>query len=78
MRATVDIVGLAIRMARIEQGLTQAQLAAKLGVSRQWLIDIERGQGNPSYETLFLIAEKMGFKIEINPRDETSEGATNA
>ena len=67
MRATVDIVGLAIRMARVEQGLTQAQLAATLGVSRQWLIDIERGRGNPSYDTMFRIAEKMGFSIEINP-----------
>jgi DNA-binding XRE family transcriptional regulator len=48
MRATVDIFGLAIRMARIEQELTQAQLAAKLGVSRQWIIKIERGTANPS------------------------------
>lgn len=70
MRATVDIVGLAIRMSRIEQGLTQAQLAANLGVSRQWIIKVERGTANPSYETLFLIAENMGFRIDINPREE--------
>ena len=69
MRATVDIVGLAIRKARLEQGLTQAELAKDLGVSRQWLIEIERGVGNPAYENLFLVAEKMGFKIEINPQD---------
>lgn len=74
MRATVDIVGLAIRMARVERGLTQAQLAATLGVSRQWLIDIERGRGNPSYETLFRIAEKMGFHIEINQQPKASNG----
>lgn len=77
MRATVDIVGLAIRMARVEQGLTQAQLASKLGVSRQWLIDIERGRGNPSYETLFRIAEKMGFAIEIN-QSKDSGGEADA
>ncbi len=71
MRATVDIVGLAIRMARVEQGLTQAQLASKLGVSRQWLIDIERGRGNPSYDSMFRIAEKMGFSVEINPRSSS-------
>ena len=70
MRATVDIVGLAIRQARIDRGVTQAQLAKDLGVSRQWLIEIERGTGNPSYETLFRVAEKMGFKINITPRDQ--------
>ena len=75
MRATVDIVGLAIRNSRVERGLTQAQLANNLGVSRQWLIDIERGTGNPSYENLFRVAEKMGFKIEINPKNQ---GDTNA
>jgi putative transcriptional regulator len=65
-------------MARVEQGLTQAQLASKLGVSRQWLIDIERGRGNPSYETLFRIAEKMGFQIEINQQPKSSNGEANA
>ena len=74
MRATVDIVGLAVRQARVDRRLTQAQLAKDLGVSRQWLIEIERGTGNPSYEILFRVAEKMGFKIEITPRNQ---GDTN-
>ena len=74
MRAKADIVGLAIRQARVEKGPTQAELAKQLGACRQWLIDIERGGGNPSYENLFRIAEKMGLAIEIKPRHEAAPG----
>lgn len=38
-------VGAAIRGARTREGLTQTQLAGRAGVSRRWLIALERGQG---------------------------------
>jgi HTH-type transcriptional regulator/antitoxin HipB len=40
---TPEDLGAAIRDARIEQSLTQAQLARDAGVSREWLIGIEQG-----------------------------------
>lgn len=36
-------LGLAIRRLRQDRGMTQAQLAAAAGVSRQWLIALEKG-----------------------------------
>ena len=47
LRTTQD-VAIAVRTARNQQGLTQAQLAQRAGVGRDWLIRLE--QGNPRLE----------------------------
>ena len=47
LRTTQD-VAIAVRTARIQQGLTQAQLAQRAGVGRDWLIRLEKG--NPRLE----------------------------
>jgi putative transcriptional regulator len=41
---------------RTEQGLSQAELAASLGVSRQTVISIESGRYSPSLPLAFQIA----------------------
>lgn len=64
MRNTLSVL-------RQEAGLTQAELADKLGVSRQTVISIERGRFDPSLPLAFKIAEQFGLKIEdvFSPRD---------
>jgi len=37
-----------VRIARVEQGLTQQQLAEQVGVTRQTISLIEKGKYNPS------------------------------
>lgn len=37
-------LGFAVRDARVAVGLTQAELAEKAGVSREWLNGVERGK----------------------------------
>ena len=39
-------LGLAVRQARLDQGMTQAQLAEAAGVSRRWLSDLEAGKAS--------------------------------
>lgn len=41
---TPQDIGLTIRDRRIERGLDQAELAQRMGVSRQWLVEIEKGK----------------------------------
>ncbi|WP_350278876.1 helix-turn-helix domain-containing protein [Kribbella sp. HUAS MG21] len=36
-------MGATVRDARVRQGLTQAELARRAGVSREWLVRLERG-----------------------------------
>lgn len=41
---TPQDIGLTIRDRRLELGLDQAELAERIGVSRQWLVEIEKGK----------------------------------
>jgi HTH-type transcriptional regulator/antitoxin HipB len=41
---TPQDIGLTIRERRIELGMDQTELAQRVGVSRQWLVSIERGK----------------------------------
>jgi putative transcriptional regulator len=49
---------------RAEFGMTQADLAAKLDVSRQTVIAIEGGRYDPSLPLAFAIARVFGRRIE--------------
>ncbi len=49
---------------RAEHGMTQADLAARLAVSRQTVIAIESGRYDPSLPLAFAIARVFGRRIE--------------
>ena len=46
----------AIRRLRFERGMTQEELALRVGVSRQTIMSIERGATNPSVLLAFKVA----------------------
>ncbi len=56
-------VGIALRGARSQSGLTLAELSAKSGVSTAMISKIERGQVSPSLVTLSALARAMGMPI---------------
>lgn len=49
---------------RKSRGMTQQQLAAALGVSRQTIISLESGKYNPSILLAHAIAQLFGAQIE--------------
>lgn len=53
-----------VRERRIEQGISQAELATALGVSRQTVISIESGRYSPSLPLAFRIARFFGTPVE--------------
>jgi putative transcriptional regulator len=54
-----------LRRYRFERGeLSQQQLADMVGVSRQTIISIERGDYAPSVKLALLLAEKLGVNVE--------------
>lgn len=53
-----------IEQKRKERGMTQQQLAAALGVSRQTIISLEGGRYNPSLLLAHAIARLFGAQIE--------------
>ncbi len=53
-----------LKALRVARAMTQADLAARLSVSRQTVIAIETGRYDPSLPLAFAIAEVFGRKIE--------------
>lgn len=55
----------AIRTLRFSHGeMTQAELADRIGVTRQTVIAIEQGRYSPSLEVAFLIARTLGVGLD--------------
>lgn len=52
----------ALRFAADE--MTQAQLADRIGVTRQTIIAIEQGRYSPSLEVAFKIARALGVRLD--------------
>lgn len=53
-----------IKILRAERDWTQADLAEKVGISRQAVISIEKYKYTPSLELAFKIAEAFGVPLD--------------
>ena len=53
-----------IRVYRAMYGMTQEELAKRVGVTRQTIIAIEKGRYDPSLSLAFKIAKALNAKIE--------------
>ena len=53
-----------LRAARAEKGLSQAQLAELVGVSRQTISSIETGQFNPTAKLALILCVALDKKFE--------------
>ena len=66
-----------IRRLRFEHGeMTQAELAQRIGVTRQTIIAIEQGRYSPSLEMAFQIARAFDVALDDVFRFESPEGGT--
>lgn len=57
------IVGASVRAHRRAAGLTQEDLADKLGVSTQWVSEVERGNGTASLDFLYKLADVLDTSV---------------
>ncbi|MFK7985525.1 MAG: helix-turn-helix domain-containing protein [Sandaracinaceae bacterium] len=63
--------GALVRERRREQGLSQAQVAKKVGVSRQWIVEVEGGKQRAEVGLLLrlLNALDLVMRVEARPDD---------
>ncbi len=68
----LDIMRNRVKEERVARGLSQAQLAEALGVSRQTVIAIEADRYSPSLPLAFRIARHFGSTLEelFDPSEE--------
>lgn len=57
--------GYLLRKAREDAGLTQAQMAERLGVTQQAVACAERADANPSFRLLEAWGEALGCRIRL-------------
>ena len=73
MSAYADIVivrtardlGAAVRDARLRKGWTQAELANRIGVSRQWVISLEHGKASAELGTALRAVATLGMVADL-------------
>ncbi len=56
-----EALGLRLRKARIENKQTQAELAARTGISRQTMIEMEKGEPSVSFEKWLKASSALGL-----------------
>jgi transcriptional regulator with XRE-family HTH domain len=54
-----------LQKVRIARGITQEQLAEKIGTSTQWIGNIETGREVPNLAMLEKIARALGVKVKV-------------
>lgn len=57
-------LGLRIGTLREKRGLSQRKFSLMIGINRSYLSDLERGQRNPSFNTLWKIAQGLDVTLE--------------
>jgi putative transcriptional regulator len=75
MSSTFYIVKNDVREQRGQRGMSQVDLAAALGVSRQTIIAIESGKYSPSLPLAFRIARFFDLPVEklFDPDEEEAQ-----
>lgn len=66
-------VGASVRALRKQAGLSQAELAVRAGVGRQWLVDLEHGKRTVELELVLVTLRELGAELRI---DSTVPGPT--
>jgi transcriptional regulator with XRE-family HTH domain len=56
------VLGTVLREVREQAGVTQQALAAKAGMDRAYISEIERGKASPSVDRLFRICQALGVR----------------
>lgn len=57
----------ALILARVRAGLTQEELAHRLGTTQSAIARLERGDHLPTVETLYKLAQALGIRFRITP-----------
>ena len=64
-----EVIGEKLKRLRLREGMTQAELARRAGLTRRTLSHIERNVTEPHMSTRFMLSEALGV-----PADELAEG----
>jgi transcriptional regulator with XRE-family HTH domain len=70
-----QIVGENVRRYRREKGLSQQEVANRMGVDRAYVSGLELGQRNPTVVTLWHAAQALGVEVHLLLKNDRAESA---
>lgn len=62
---TMADAGAVLRVARSKQNLTQAQVAERAGVSREWLNEVENGKSRFDFRRYLAVCAALDLKVAV-------------
>ena len=74
IRTPADL-GAAVRDRRKQLGLDQSTFAKRIGVSRQWLIGVERGHARAALGLVLRAIDALGIRLDAS-MEQTSRGGS--
>lgn len=72
-------VAAAVRGRRKDLGLTQAELAARVGVSRAWINAVEAAKPSVEFDLLLRLFDHLGLRVDLatpSDRGDASKGGS--
>ena len=67
-------LGRSIRLKRLEKGLSQNALAARLGVERKWVIHLEAGNPKAELGLVLKALDALNLQAFLSDEDRSSPG----
>jgi transcriptional regulator with XRE-family HTH domain len=67
-----------VKNARVQRNLTQQDVADAVGITRQSLARLERGNGGTSFDTVLLILDHLGIHLDATAERRTTAPAAVA
>ena len=61
-------IGALLKARRKELGVTQRQLAEFADLALNTIYQVERGQANPTLETLLTLADTLGLELDLRAK----------
>ena len=61
-------LGRAVRIKRLEKGLSQVALAGRIGVERKWVIHLEAGNPKAELGLILKVLEVLELQTSLNDR----------
>jgi transcriptional regulator with XRE-family HTH domain len=68
--STTEDIGVIARQQRHRLRISQAQLAARAGVTRQWLTRFERGNAEVSLSKVFAVLRELDLRVRLDAAED--------
>jgi y4mF family transcriptional regulator len=68
----------AVRGRRLDLGLSQAEVARRVGVSRVWVNSFEAGKSTVAFALVLRLLEVLGLRLDLAPAENNDDSSSSS